>query len=246
MQAEAVTWMSLGQPSKALPLLEAALATQPNDGVMRSALGWSLMHTGQFERMAEEGQRFQKAIALNALNRPEEAMMIVQELADQGLIGGLLGQLDRAGKHRELIEFIESRWADLASFEREYPDAGDGYSSMLHIARAYSFRGNEARFEDAMARVRAAHDHALAQGLKDPYLLMHDARYYTLAGDPERAKQLLAQAVDSGILLGRRLDHVWGEMTVLSGDPEFEAIQARMDERMNSERTALGLEPISS
>ncbi len=244
MQAEANTWMSLGQPSKALPLLETALATQPSDSVMRYSLGWSLMQTGQFERMAEEGLRFQKAIALDILNRPEEALMIVQKLAEEGLIGGLLAQWDRTGRHRDLVEFIESRWTDLAAFEREYPDTGDGYTNMLHIARAYSLTGNEARFADAMARVRAAHDRALGQGIKDPYLLMHDARYYALAGDPERAKQVLAQAVDSGVMLGQRLDLVWGELAVLAGDQEFEAIQSRMSERTNSERAALGLEPL--
>jgi tetratricopeptide (TPR) repeat protein len=246
LQSEANIWLSLAKPAKALPLLESALKQQPSDGVLRQLLGGSLLQTGQFERVIEAGHPWHKAIALSILDRQEEAMMIATQLAGDGFVGLLITQLDRAGQFEKLIEFIESRWPDLAAFESEYPDDGSGYADMLRIARAYSSAGNEARFNDAMARVRAAHDRSLAQAVADPFFVAEEARYYALAGDPERAMALLGQAVDKGMFFPVKFAEFWPEMAVFSGDPRFEAIQARMLEHANAERAELGLEPVST
>jgi len=246
LQSEANTWISLGRPAKALPLLESALITQPSDAVMRHFLGSSLLRTAQYERVIELGHPWHRAIALSILNRQEEAMMIATELAGEGFVGPLFTQLDRTGQHEQLIEFVESRWADLAAFESEYPHDGTGYSDMLRIARAYAVAGKESRFNDAMARIRAAHDRSIEQGVTAYYFLADEARYYILSGDRERALDLLAQSVDSGMILGLNFARVWPEMEVFKGDPGYEAIQARMNVRLNAERAELGLDPVSS
>jgi tetratricopeptide (TPR) repeat protein len=246
LQSEANTWMSLGKPSTALPLLEAAMVTQPSDGVMKQFLGVSLLQTAQFERVVELGHRWHKAIALSILNRQEEAMMIATELAGEGFVGILIGLLDRSNQHEELIEFVESHWSDLGAFENEYPDDGTGYSNMIGIARAYSIAGNEPRFNDAMARVRAAHDRSIEQGIAASYFLSSDARYYVLAGDRERALDLLEQAADEGMVFSVDFAVAWPEMAVFTGEPRYEALRVRMRDRVNSERAELGLDPISS
>ena len=246
LKAEAATWLSLGRPAKALPLMESALKTQSSDGVMRSLLGGSLLQTKQYERVVEEGDRFDKVIALSLLNRPEEAMMIANELASEGFVGALLDQLNIRGQHAELIEFVESRWDDLAEFEKEYPDDGSGYGEMMHIARAYSVTGNETRFNDAMARVRSAHDRTHEQGATASWFLASDARYYALSGNREQALQLLARAVDGGWFFGEPIVNFWPAMEVLAGDPEYELIQAKIFKHFNAERAELGLEPLST
>ena len=246
LQAEAQTWISLGRPAKAILLLETALESQPSDAVMRNFLGVSLLQTAQFERVAEIGQRWSRSIALSLLNRQEEAMMIATELASEGLVGNLINQLDRNNQHEELIEFVELHWPGLAAFESEYPDDGTGYSDMLRIARAYSLQGNEARFDDAMARVRAAHDRSIEQGVTAGYFLSSEARYYVLSGDRERALDFLSQAVDAGLVFGSRFELAWPEMEVFAGEPRYEALQARVDERVNAERAELGLDPVTS
>jgi TolB-like protein/Tfp pilus assembly protein PilF len=246
LQSEAATWMSLGHPAKALPLLVTALQSQASDAVMRNFRGWSLLQTGQFERALEEGQPWHQALALSVLNRQEEALMTAQKVAGEGIVAPLIDQLDRTGQHRQLVDFLESRWADLGAFESEYPDDGTGYGMMLQIARAYSSLGNEHLFNDAMTRVRAAHDRNLEQGVKDFFFLAAEAHYYVLAGDPDRAVSLLGQAVDQGLVLANRFELIWPAMQVLAGDHRFEAIQAKMFEHMNSERAELGLEPLST
>ena len=251
LQSEAATWMSLGRPAKALPLIESALETQPSDFVIRNFLGFGLLQTAQFERAIEEGQRWHKAFALSMLNRQEEAMMIATELAGEGIVRPTLGHLDRNGQHQELIEFVESRYTDLEAFESENPDGGGGdggggYSSMLRIAHAYSVTRNEARFNDAMARVRAAHDRSIDQGATEFGFLADEARYYVLSGNREQALALLDQAVDGGMVSALPFVRFWPEMEIFTGDPAYEAIQTKMFDHMNAERTELGLEPLST
>ncbi len=246
MQAEANTWMSLGKPSMAQPLLEKALETQPTDGVLRELYGWTLMQTGQYERVLQEGHRWHKVLALNVLQRPEEATMIAQELAGEGMVWPLIGHLASTREYRKLVEFVESRWPDLATLEHEYPDTGAGYGMMLDIALAYSVVGKQALFEDAMARIRAAHDRSVQQKIQDQFFLLTDARYYALAGDREHALRQLAEAVDMGLVLATPLSAIWPELEVLAGDPEYETIQAQLLDHANGEREALGLQPIST
>jgi len=244
--AEANTWMSQGRVSKALPLLTTALETQSSDAVMGNFRGWGLIQTGQYDRAVELGQPWQKVVGLTVLNRNEEALIIAREAAATGIVGPLIEHLDLSGQPQKLVEFIESRWPDLTSFEKEYPDDGSGYRAMLQIAHAYSQAGNEPRFNDAMARVRAAHDRDTEQGIRDVFFLAEDAYYYVLAGDPARALDLLAQAVDGGMMAGAAPEYVWPAMKSLAGDPEFQAIKARMFEHMNAERAELGLGPLST
>jgi TolB-like protein len=245
-QSEANTWLTLGKPSKAIPLLETALKTQANDAVMRQLYGWGLLSTGQYENTVEAGLPWHRAVALNALGRQEEALMIGQQQAAEGEVSTLISQYYRAGQYEQLIEFIESRWADLGAFEAEYPASGTGYSDMIEIAYAYSRAGNQPGFDDAMARVQAAHARSLEQGVKVNYFLRDHARYLVLANQLESATETLSAAVDAGWLMAVRPDVAWPEMQVLAGDPAYEAVVARILDNVNAERVALGLEQLSS
>jgi len=69
--------------------------------------------------------------------------------------------------------------------------------------------------------------------------------YFTMAGERAQALVLLSDAVDRGFLMGTKFSFGWNALKVLEGDPEYEAIQARMFEHLNAERAELGLEPIS-
>jgi hypothetical protein len=213
---------------------------------MRVWQGAGLLQTAHYEQVIQSGQRWSRAVALSIMGRQEEALMIATELAGEGRIGRLFTQLDRTGQHQQLIEFVESHWPDLAAFESEYPHDGIGYSNMLRIARAYSAAGNEIRFNDAMARVRMAHDRSLEQGITSFDFLADEARYHVLSGDRERALELLAQAVDAGMVFGVEFAWRWPEMEIFTGEPRYEAIQARMWEHLNSERAELGLDPVTS
>ena len=96
------------------------------------------------------------------------------------------------------------------------------------------------------ARVRAAHDRSIEQGITASYFLAVEARYHVLSGDRERALDLLAQAADAGMVFSVKFARVWPEMEIFAGEPRYEALQARMRETVNAERVELGLDPVSS
>ncbi len=241
--AEARTWAETGRPSRSIPLLVEMLESQPNDGVARNMYGWALIQTGQYEKALEAGMPWHRGISLTALGRPEEALAIAREEAATGNVGMMIGQLSFQGKHRQLVEFVESRWPDLDAFERDYPDEGGGYGMMLNIALAYSRTGNDARFDDAMQRIRKAHDRALQQGVVA--VSFDEARYWALLGDIDRAMDNLIKTEQQGLVFAVRMDTVFPEFENLRGDERYEALQARVFEYTNQERAELGLEPIS-
>jgi tetratricopeptide (TPR) repeat protein len=158
----------------------------------------------------------------------------------------LIGILANSGREEEAIRFFEERWNSLAEFEEEYPPLGRGdIGSLLDLAYAYGHLGNEERYEDAMNRARAALDRIAELGFKNSFLTFSEAVWYTQAGERDKALALLSTAVDEGLLTGTKLAMGWSSLKVLEGDPEFEAIQARMFEHMNAERAELGLEPVT-
>jgi TolB-like protein len=246
LQAEARTWLSLGQPSKAIRIMETALAQQPSDFILRNVLTFGLLQTGQYEKMVEQGNPWARAVAHIILGQHEEARIESEQLAAEGTLGPLFYFFSRSGQSESLVQFVEQRWADLDAFEADYPHPGNGYSLMLQLARAYSKTGNETRFADAMERVRSAHDRSLEQGIRDKFFLADDARYWAMAGDRKRAIELLEESVEMGLSMGQPMARIWGELDVLTGDPRFEAAQSRMFEHLNAERAKLGLDPISA
>jgi hypothetical protein len=71
-----------------------------------------------------------------------------------------------------------------------------------------------------------------------------EAVYATMLGDYETAIDRLGDAVDQGLIVGGKFTHGWRALAPLEGNPEFEAIQARMIEHLNAERAELGLGPV--
>jgi len=247
LQAEAIIWVYQGQPSRALPLLESAHAAQPDDAVLEAWWAGSLAMTGQYERIvSEEATPRPRVVALDLLGRGEEAGMLATKLAVDGTIRPWVGHLYQTGQYRQLIDWIESRWADLGALQSQYPGGDRGYDLMIDVAGAYAQLGMTEEFSDAMRRVRAAHDHALAQGALIVNLELAEGRYYTLAGDADLAMDHLEQAVALGLTYGAPLHALYPELQALRGGPRYEALQAGMQEHLDAERAALGLEPIST
>jgi hypothetical protein len=209
-------------------------------------VGDGLFATGQFERLAVEGHPWQRVVGLNALQRTEEARLLAQEQADSGNdVSTLIGLLANGKQPSEAIAFIEQRWPDLEAFERDFPPLGSGGPSvMLDIAYAYSSTGNADRFEEAMRRARKNLDIIHDFGGDNSWLFMLEAAYASLSGDPETALSNLNHAYERGGVFAMRLSQIWATFRTLEGDPEYESLQTRINERLNLERAELGLEPM--
>jgi len=243
LRAEARIWLWQAKYSKALALLGPAHETQPNDRVTSEMWGVCLLGTRQFERAAEQAVPWIRVLALNVLERREEAELVATGLANAGDARPLLQFLYQNGRHAQVVQYIESRWDDLSELEAQYPDGGDGYDLMLNVAASYAHQGNEKRFEDAMRRVRAAHDRDMLQNDRNGGLYFSEARYYALMGEPERSVSLLEQALSLNFHRPVPLHFIAPELEPLRGDPRYEAILLRMNQHVEAERAELGLEP---
>jgi TolB-like protein len=247
LRIEANIQYATGNAAKGLVLMERAMEIQPDHFPNANLRGMGLLNTAQFERLAEVGVPWQRTIALWVLGRTEEATILAWERANSGEdVTTLIGLLANSGKPAEAVLFFEERWDSLDAFVEEYPPLGSGdVGSLLDIAFAYGSIGNQERFDDAMAHSRSALDALKELGVKNSFFTFTDAVYFTMAGEREKSLVLLSSAVDEGLLLGTKFSLGWDALKVLEGDPQFEAIQARMVEHMNAERAELGLGPVT-
>ena len=235
-----------GKAAKALELNQSVLAQQPTDRVFKVGVNQGYYATHQYEKVTDDHYSDNHIVALFNLGRNEEALIEAQRFAANGVLGPLFGLLSATDQSDKLIEFLEQRWPDLESFQRDVPPSMWGYSEMADVALAYRRAGNQQRFEEAMARLDAASQSSLGQGIKGSGLLVLVAAYHAMAGETDQALAWLGKAIDSGMITSTRISKEWPFFRDLEGLPEYQAIQARMLEHLNREREELGLEPISA
>ncbi len=224
-------------------LLTEAIEREPLNNVDRLWFSGSALASRQFERVADIGTDNFKAVALDHLNRTEEALLIGEKWIGQGNTPVFhIGILNRRGRFEEAVEFIESRWPDLDSLDRAFPNRnGVGAELMVNLAQSYSQVGNEQKFNDVMQRARTSLEQQVKQDANNWILQDSRAVFAMLEGDREQALQLLEQLADMG---GLPRTNFTGEFSVyapLRGDPRFEAILQRLQEHLDSERAELGL-----
>jgi tetratricopeptide (TPR) repeat protein len=246
LQAEARIWLAQAKYSKALPLLEVAHEAQPNERVTSDMWGVCLLGTRQYDRAAEQGVPWIRVLALNVLGRKEEAELLATELANTGDVWLLLQLLYQSGQYARVVQFVESRWTDLAELEAQYPIGGEGGGLMLNVAGSYARLGNVERFDDVMRRVRAAHDRDLLQNDRNGGLYFAEARYSALIGDTTRSVSLLEQAFEHNFTRSVPLHFISPDLEILRGDPRYESLLARMNDHVEAERAELGLEPLDT
>jgi TolB-like protein/Tfp pilus assembly protein PilF len=245
--ADGFTVLMTGELAQALPLLEKAVQLSPEDRVFRRNMGQALLQTHQYERVAEIGYWREKTYALRHLDRVEEATLLVQGRAAEGELLDYFSLLNTTGQPELITRYLDERWADLEAFATDFPSNGYvGYNVMIEVALAYKKTGNQQRFDDAMSMIRAAHDSLISQGLNNRIFFTLEAAYYAMAEDRGKALEFLAAAVDNGLVVASRITEDLPFFQEFEGDPEYEAIQARMMEHVNRERAKLSLEPVST
>ncbi len=173
-------------------------------------------------------------------------MIVAQQQAAVGVVAPLFRFLNASDQSGLLIDYLEERWPDLEAFQRDVPAAilGPGFGAMADVALAYRRAGNREQFVDAMYRLDAANREALDQGITCGCLKIVVAGYHSMAGETDLALASLAEAIDGGFITSAKISLEFPFFRELDGNPEYEAIQARMIENLNRERKLLGLDPI--
>ena len=247
-QAEVVIRLSLGQVAESLALIETAVALNPSSAIARSTRRFAWMGSHQFERVADEDESFVQVFALANLGHDEEASILAFKLADERAdLSTLFRYLNIAGRSDELITYLEERWPNLDALREDFPPfSALGDFLMLDVALAYSRAGNQQRFDDALEHVRSVHENLKTQGVKRSLFLMNEAAHQALAGNNEASLDYLNRAISQGLITTTKITRAWPAFSPLEGNPQFEAIQARMIEHLNNERQKLGLDPVST
>ncbi|NIL97121.1 MAG: hypothetical protein GTO62_08285 [Planctomycetales bacterium] len=237
---------SEGQSAAGLRRIQAALEQQPTNRAAKEGVNQGHYMTHQFDKLFDDHYSDFYIRALFNLGQNEEAMIVAQQQAAVGVVAPLFRFLNASDQSGLLIDYLEERWPDLEAFQRDVPAAilGPGFGAMADVALAYRRAGNREQFVDAMYRLDAANREALDQGITCGCLKIVVAGYHSMAGETDLALASLAEAIDGGFITSAKISLEFPFFRELDGNPEYEAIQARMIENLNRERKLLGLDPI--
>ena len=224
----------------------AVLEKKPSDRTYKVGVNRGNYFTHQYEQVKDDHWSDLAILANFNLGRHEEAEILARKQAVDGVVAPLFAFLNATDQSGLLIDYFEDRWRDLAAFERAIPAKVFGYREMADIALAYQRAGNTVRFEEAIALLDSASLKAHSEGIKSNRFMMLLAAQHAMVGETEGALTRLAQAIDGGLIISAKISKEYPYFKELEGNPQYEAIQARMIEHLNSERAKLGLEPVST
>ena len=235
-----------GKAADGLKRSQAALAIQATDRTFRTSVNQGSYLTHQYDLVFDDQWSEYIIWSLFNLDRNEEAAITASERAANGVVGPLFAFLNASDQSGLLVRYFDEHWADLAAFQKDVPASMFGYREMADIALAYRRAGNQARFDEAMAVLGAASKQTLAQGMQGGEFLMVLAAYHAMADEADQALHWLGKAIDGGLIVSSRISKEYPYFREFDGSPEYEAIQQRMIEHLNRERSQLGLEPVST
>ena len=110
---------------------------------------------------------------------------------------------------------------------------------------AYREMGDLQSFRRLLQLTREEHDRQIGQGADWWFFWYVDALYWVLAGDFDRALELLEQAVDAGMTVTRSSKHFLG-FEALFGDLRFLSLQEQMLTNLNRQRKLAGLDQLNT
>jgi len=233
-----------GHAVDGLQRMQKAMDKQPNDRIYKVGVNWGNYLTHQYEQVFDDHWSGFIVGALFNLGRNEEALMIARQKAANGNVGNLFFFLNASDQSDLLIDYLEDHWPDISAFKQDVPPNFTGYPEMADIALAYRRAGNQERFEQAMAILDAAMQQSKSQGVRSQRFLVTMASYHVMKGEHDQALSLLSEAIDRGLITSTKISSELPFFQELDGNPEYEAMQARMIEHLNRERQKLGLEPV--
>ena len=152
--------------------------------------------------------------------------------------------MNRAGRSKDVTDYVEERWPGLNAFAADFPMDGSGHGVMAALALAYSRAGNLEKFEEALSFVERAKTELTEQGVNQFVFMMENAKYFTLTGNHDAALEWLEKAVNQGLQIHSPLAVVIPMFEALQEDTRFLEIEATMIANINEDRAALGLDPV--
>ena len=244
LRAKSMHELYKGNAAAGAKLAEEALKLEPTNNVMQFTVTVAQIETLQIERIAEEANDYWRIEAMDAIGRRDEAVELAFERAADGDPHNLFRILNRAGRHQDLVNYLEERWPGLDAFAADHPHDDTDYGLMSAVALAYSRSGNSGKFDQSLTLLGNAMDSLAEQGVDNWVTMMETAKYLVLAGDHESALGELENSLQRGLTHMAPLAKYAPEFEPLADDPRFLKIEAAMIAKQNNERAILGLDPV--
>jgi len=244
--ARAINYMYSGRHGEGLQQMELRREHAEMTGVARIFLSVGLARTMQFERAIEEGSLYWRPWALYETGRKDEGIALAYEQASSGYPENLFALLNRSGRSKEVVDFLEERWPTMANFAAENGADEFGYSIMSEVALAYSRTGNQARFDETMQFIERQSTHLDELGVDNFIYSGNRAIEYALLGDADSAIAHLERAVSRGWSTSGVPEEVVPVFAVLADDPRFQELEVAMLNNINRDREIVGLPPVNA
>ncbi len=244
LMARSINYMYSGRLGLGLQEIEERNKIGQMSGVARVYLSVGLLGTAQFERAIAEGSPYLKPDALFASGRVDEAITLAHQIAADGYPETLFMLLNRAGRSKEVVDYLEERWPSISDFAEENRGNADGYSLMAQVAFAYSQMNNQARFEEAMGFLGRHHERLIEQGADNIVFSFNRAVQQALLGNSEEALDFLESSVEGGMTAYGPLAKMEPVLAALKDDPRFAEIEAAQLATTNRDRAIVGLPPV--
>jgi len=241
--------LSRGELAKASALAEHAYELDPDSGKWMLSAVWQ--DTLQLKKLAGEANLFSSVYALDILGQREAAYKLAEDFVKRGWPGGLFTLYNKHGRSDDLITYVESRWSSLSAFTTDNPRRNQvGYEEMEELAYAYKIVGNQARFQETLALLKAVISEEVELGVSEGSRARAKAVYFVLTGAEEKAITQLEIASKARVYLFNRhyllnggSSAIWG---LLPDNPRLKALETAQFEETNRERKKLGLAPVSA
>jgi TolB-like protein/Flp pilus assembly protein TadD len=231
-------WLQIPEVDRSRPVdsrmgfVALGLGEDPSDhGIRDVNLGFRGISRARLGRHAEALELADRALA----EAPEQ---VSAQLA-------FIDVLSLTRQHGRLLEYFDTQFVgDLGVYATRLRSSALTVTPPFeHLARAAHAAGEQALFEAAMRRWREAIDSFRAGGSASDIRDQEDARYWALAGEAERSIDFLESAVAKRSILDfdTLTDPVFEGLAI---NPRFVALRNANSERINSERRAMGWEPL--
>jgi TolB-like protein len=237
-----------------IKLRETLDEDQPLDRVAQAGLRWDYLnlgieddYPGTFEVLpvAKPYELWQRGAFDEALAMAESA---IEEFPDFFIAHTVYVRLlAAAGRDDDLAAYFQREYGgDLETFAtRLRPATNVEPPPYDALAMAMRGVGNMAMYEDAMQRWRFTIDMFRAGGDVSIDRDLNEAAYFSIAGDEERAIDLIEDAYEKGPPLSI-MDLAGRPTDGLKDNPRFLALREKNLARINQEREILGFEPLTT
>jgi TolB-like protein/tetratricopeptide (TPR) repeat protein len=247
LQSRGMVSVMRGEVAKAVRDLRRVHAENPNATIVQLWYGFALGSIADYETLVEVGLPEHRMLAYASQGDIDSARRVLYELNvhtgfPQRVLSNVGYVLNADDSSQEFIDYVNEQYGSLDNLLQTYPVSnawGTGY--LGDLAYAYLQVDDEATFRMLLDEMHRALDVQGSEGTNNWIRHYSQAQYAALNGDVEGALVSIQATFDNGYAFAGGFDNV--VFSGLRGEPRFEEIAQTLAQRVDDERSKLGMPP---